>query len=51
MTQQELALAIDHNSVRHIAKAELYKYGKRFNLGQLYKIAKILKVSPAKLID
>ena len=40
----ELALAINHNSVGHIAKAELYKYGKHFNLEQLYKIAKVLEV-------
>lgn len=44
VTQMELALAINHNSVGHIAKAELYKYGKHFNLEQLYKIAKVLDV-------
>ena len=41
----QLALAIGHNSVGHIAKAELCKYGKHFNLEQLYKIAKILDVT------
>ena len=44
ITQLQLALAINHNSVGHIAKAELYKYGKHFNLEQLYKISKILNV-------
>lgn len=44
ITQMQLALAINHNSVGHIAKAELCKYGKHFNLEQLYKIAKVLDV-------
>lgn len=44
ISQIQLALAIGHNSVGHIAKAELCKYGKRFNLEQLYKISKILNV-------
>jgi len=50
MTQIQLSLAIGHNSVGHIAKAELCKYGKHFNLEQLYKIAKILGVSIHDLI-
>ena len=45
ITQMQLALAINHNSVGHIAKAELCKYGKHFNLEQLYKIAQVLDVS------
>ena len=44
ITQMELALAINHNSVGHIAKAELYKYGKHFSLEQLYRISKVLDV-------
>ena len=44
ITQMQLALAINHNSVGHIAKAELNKYGKHFSLDQLYKIAKVLDV-------
>ena len=44
ITQMQLALAINHNSVGHVAKAELCKYGKHFNLEQLYKIAKVLDV-------
>lgn len=50
ITQLQLALAIGHNSVGHVAKAELYKYGKHFNLEQLYKIAKILNVKIETLI-
>ena len=45
VTQLQLALAIGH-----IAKAELCKYGKHFNLDQLYKIAKILDVTIHDLI-
>ena len=50
-TQMQLALAIGHNSVGHVAKAELYKYGKHFNLEQLYKISKVLDIKLSKLID
>jgi len=50
MTQQALALAINHNSVGHVAKAELYKYNKHFSLEQIYKIAKILQISPSTLL-
>lgn len=50
VTQMQLALAINHNSVGHIAKAELYKYGKHFSLEQLYKIAKVLDVELSDLI-
>jgi len=46
----QLALAIGHNSVGHIAKAELHKYDKHFNLEQLYKISKVLDVSLHELI-
>jgi len=38
ITQMQLALAIGHNSVGHIAKAELNKYGKHFSIQNLYKI-------------
>ena len=44
ITQMELALEIGHNSVGHIAKAELNKYNKHFSLKQLYKISKVLNV-------
>jgi len=50
-TQMELAFLIEHNSVGHIAKAELYKYGKHFNLEQLYKISKVLDIKLSELID
>jgi len=50
-TQMQLALAIDHNSVGYIAKAELYKYKKHFSLEQIYKIAKVLGIKPSQLIE
>ncbi|RXK13083.1 transcriptional regulator [Halarcobacter mediterraneus] len=50
-TQMQLALAIGHNSVGYVAKAELYKYGKHFNLEQLYKISKVLDIKLSMLID
>lgn len=51
LTQLELAQLIGHKSVGHVAKAELYKYDKHFNLEQLYKISKQLDVDLAELID
>lgn len=51
LTQMQLALSIEHNSVGHIAKAELYKYGKHFSLEQLYKISKVLDIQLSKLIE
>lgn len=50
MSQMQLALAIGHSSVGHIAKAELYKYGKHFSLEQLYKISRILNISIHELL-
>lgn len=44
ITQMQLSLAIGHNSVGHIAKAELNKYNKHFSIQNLYKISKILNV-------
>jgi transcriptional regulator with XRE-family HTH domain len=44
ITQMQLSLSIGHNSVGHIAKAELNKYGKHFSIQNLYKIAKIMGV-------
>ncbi len=44
LSQLNLANSIGHNSVGHIAKAEIYAYKKRFNLEQLYKISLILDV-------
>ena len=51
LTQMQLAYAIDHNSVGYVAKAELYKYKKHFNLEHIYKIATVLEVEPYKLIE
>ena len=50
ITQMQLALAINHNSVGHIAKAELNKFNKHFSIQQLYKIAKVLKIDMCELI-
>ncbi len=50
ISQMELALAIGHNSVGHIAKAELCKFNKHFNLEQLYKISKFLNISIQELL-
>lgn len=50
ISQMQLALAIGHNSVGHIAKAELYKYDKHFSLEQLFKISRILDISLHDLI-
>ena len=51
MTQQELAFNIGHNSVGHIAKAELCKYNKHFSLEQLYKISHVLDVPLTSLLQ
>ena len=50
ISQMQIALAIGHNSVGHVAKAELCKYDKHFSLEQLYKISRILKVSLHELL-
>ncbi len=51
VTQMQLANAIGHNSVGHIAKAELNKYGKHFSIENLYKISKILDVPISVFFD
>ena len=51
LTQLELAQLIGHKSVGHVAKAELNKYDKHFNLEQLYKISKLLDVELSELIE
>ncbi len=51
ITQMQLALAINHSSVGHVAKAELYKYDKHFSLEQLYKISKVLDVKMSVFFD
>lgn len=50
ISQMQLALAIGHNSVGHVAKAELCRYDKHFSLEQLYKISRVLKVSLHELL-
>lgn len=44
LSQLKLANAIGHDSVAHIAKAELHKYGKKFNLEHLFSICKVLHI-------
>ena len=51
ITQMQLANAIGHSSVGHIAKAELNKYGKHFSIENLYKISKILDVPIASFFE
>ena len=51
LTQLELAQLIGHKSVGHVAKAELNKYDKHFNLEQLYKISKLLNVELSELVE
>ena len=51
VTQMQLANAIGDNSVGHIAKAELNKYGKHFSIENLYKISKILDVPISVFFD
>ncbi|PSM51924.1 transcriptional regulator, XRE family [Campylobacter blaseri] len=50
-SQLQLANEIGHNSVGHIAKAEIYAYNKRFNLEQLYKISIVLQVDIKDFFD
>ncbi|WP_419677616.1 helix-turn-helix domain-containing protein [Aliarcobacter lanthieri] len=44
-SQLKLANAMGYDSVGHIAKAEIYKYGKKFNLEHIFKICSILEIS------
>ena len=50
-SQLKLANAMGYDSVGHIAKAEIYKYGKKFNLEHLFKICLILKVSIIEVFE
>lgn len=50
ITQMQLALAIGHNSVGHIAKAELSAYNKHFSIENLYKISKVLEIDICEII-
>ena len=43
-SQLKLANAMGYDSVGHIAKAEIYKYNKKFNLEHLFKIGSILNI-------
>ncbi len=50
LTQLELSQELGHNSVGHVAKSELYKYGKHFSLENLYKIAAVLEIDIRELL-
>ena len=50
-SQLKLANAMGYDSVGHIAKAEIYKYGKKFNLEHLFKICSILGVSISEVFE
>lgn len=50
-SQLKLANAMGYDSVGHIAKAEIYKYGKKFNLEHLFKICSVLKVSMVEIFE
>jgi transcriptional regulator with XRE-family HTH domain len=51
LSQLKLANAMGYDSVGHIAKAEIYKYDKKFNLEHLFKIASILDVSMEAIFE
>jgi DNA-binding Xre family transcriptional regulator len=40
-----------YDSVEHIAKAEIYKYDKKFNLEHLFKICSILNISMKDIFE
>jgi transcriptional regulator with XRE-family HTH domain len=44
LSQLKLAAILGYDSAAHIAKAEIYKYNKRFNLEHLHKMSKALNV-------
>ncbi|MDD3467080.1 MAG: helix-turn-helix transcriptional regulator [Campylobacterales bacterium] len=50
-SQLKLANALGYQSVGHIAKAELNKYNKVFNLEHLHKISKILDVQICEFFE
>ena len=50
-SQLKLANAMGYDSVGHIAKAEIYKYEKKFNLEHLFKICTILNVPITEIFE
>lgn len=50
-SQLKLANAMGYDSVGHIAKSEIYKYDKKFNLEHLFKIASILNISISEIFE
>jgi transcriptional regulator with XRE-family HTH domain len=51
VTQIDLALALGFKTVSSVAKAEICTERKHFNLEHLYKIAKILDIEMAELLE
>ena len=50
-SQLKLANSMGYDSVEHIAKAEIYKYDKKFNLEHLFKICSILNISMKDIFE
>ena len=50
-SQLKLANAMGYDSVGHIAKAEIYKYEKKFNLEHLFKKCTILNVPITEIFE
>ncbi len=50
-SQLKLANSMGYDSVGHIAKAEIYKYDKKFNLEHIYKICSVLDVSIHEIFE
>jgi transcriptional regulator with XRE-family HTH domain len=51
LTQLDLSLEMGNKSVSLVSAAELYANKKRFNIGHLYKISKILDVPIASFFE
>ncbi|MDP2893138.1 MAG: helix-turn-helix transcriptional regulator [Sulfurimonas sp.] len=50
-TQLDLSLEMGNKSVSLVSAAELFKNKKRFNIGHLYKISKILNIPMASFFE
>ncbi|NVJ52715.1 MAG: helix-turn-helix transcriptional regulator [Campylobacteraceae bacterium] len=50
LKQIDVALEIGINSVAFYSNCENCKYGKHFNLGHIYKIAKFFNIEPYELL-
>lgn len=50
LNQLDIALDIGINSVAFYSNCENCRYGKHFNLGHIYRIAKIFNIEPYELL-